>query len=69
MAPTPSTSPLGRQVPWVVRRQMLEAEDREKAKALRNAAQPATPTITTEELEKELNVATETREGQHTANT
>lgn len=63
-APTPLTKPGGKHIPWAVRRQMLEAEDRERAKALRNAAQPQT----TEELEKELNVAAETREGEHTAN-
>lgn len=43
-------------IPWNVRRQMLEAEDREKAKLLRNAPVPI------EELEKELEIAAEKRE-------
>ena len=43
-------------VPWNVRRQILEAEDREKAKLLRNAPVPV------EDLEKELDIATEKRE-------
>jgi len=45
-------------VPWNVRRQMLEAEDREKAKLMSAAPIP------TEELEKELDVASEKRENQ-----
>ena len=43
-------------VPWNVRRQMLEAEDREKARILRSAPIP------TEELEKDLDLATAQRE-------
>lgn len=50
-------------VPWNVRRQMLEAEDRRKAQLMKQAPQP----ISTEDLEKELDVASEAREaeGQH----
>lgn len=49
-------------IPWAVRRQMLEAEDRAKATAMRNAGQPDINETTTEkedvaELEKELNLA------------
>jgi hypothetical protein len=44
---------------WGARQQMMEAEDRERAKALRNNpainAQPSTP-LTTAEIEKELGV-------------
>jgi len=40
-------------IPWNVRRQMLEREDREKAKLLQNAPVP----ISTEDLEKELDLA------------
>lgn len=52
-------------VPWHVRRQMLEREDREKAKLLRNA--PKTDTeqkADVAELERELDVAEATREAQ-----
>jgi len=45
-----------RNIPWNVRRQMLEAEDREKAKLLKTAPVPV------EELEKELDIATAERE-------
>lgn len=38
-------------VPWKVRQQILEKEDRIKAQAMKNAGKP------TEELEKELDVA------------
>lgn len=50
-----------RNIPWGVRRQMLEAEDREKARLMREAPKPAT----TEDLEKELEIATTTREAEH----
>ena len=43
-------------VPWNVRRQMLEREDRERAKLMRNAPIP------TEDLEKELNIVSTERE-------
>ena len=46
-------------IPWVVRRQMLEREDRERAKLMREAPKP----IPTEDLEKELNIVAEEREG------
>lgn len=49
-----------RNVPWPVRRQMLEAEDREKARLMREAPQP----ISTEDLEKELDIASAAREAQ-----
>ncbi len=52
--PVPITRP--HNIPWNVRRQILEQEDREKARLLREAAKP----ISTEDLEKELdNAATE----------
>ena len=43
-------------VPWNVRRQMLEQEDRAKAVAMKNAAQPNPegPVQTIAEIEKEL---------------
>lgn len=50
-----------RNIPWNVRRQMLEAEDREKARLMREAPKP----ITTEDLEKELDIATAQREVEH----
>lgn len=50
-------------VPWRVRQQMLEAEDREKARLMREAPKP----VSTEDLERELKVAETIREteGQH----
>jgi hypothetical protein len=45
-------------VPWGVRKQMLEAEDRERAKLLREAPKPEP----IEELEKELINAEQVRE-------
>lgn len=50
-----------RSIPWSVRRQMLEAEDRERARLMREAPKPAS----TEELEKELEIAQEQREAGH----
>lgn len=47
---------LPRRVPWAVQRQMLEAEDREKAKLINKAPKPKTDT-NVEELEKELDIA------------
>lgn len=47
-------------IPWNVRKQMLEAEDRERAKLLRNAPKP----IPTEDLEKDLEIAATQRETQ-----
>lgn len=48
-------------LPWRARRQILEAEDREKARAMREAAKPDA-VISTEDLEKELNVVEKARE-------
>lgn len=63
VAPEPTTVLRPRNVPWAVRRQMLEREDRIKAATLRNAAKP--DSVATEELEKELNVAEQTRESEN----
>ena len=49
-------------VPWHVRRQMLEREDREKAKLMRDAPKPAVDKVSTEDLEKELGIAEQERE-------
>jgi len=46
-------------IPWNVRRQMLEREDRERAKLIQNAPIP------TETLERELNIASATREAEN----
>jgi hypothetical protein len=46
-----------RNIPWHVRRQMLEAEDRERARLMREAPKP----IPVEDLEKEMEIAEETR--------
>lgn len=59
-APEMRTMPLKRHLPWRVKQQMLEAEDRERAKAMRNAAQPDT----VEDLEKELDLVAAEREAQ-----
>jgi hypothetical protein len=63
--PEPAKEPvpmsLPRNIPWSVRRQMLEQEDREKAKIMRSAPQP----VTTEDLEKELDIASAQREIEH----
>jgi len=63
VAPRPKT------VPWHIRRQMLEREDREKARALKGAAIPdsATEKVDVEELEQELGVAEKAREQQSNA--
>jgi hypothetical protein len=57
---------LPRNIPWNVRRQMLEAEDREKARVLKNAPKPdsAIDKVETEELEKALDLAAEQRDKQ-----
>lgn len=44
-------------IPWGVRRQMLEAEDREKAKLMKTAPVPI------EDLEKEMDIVAKEREG------
>lgn len=51
---------LPRTIPWKVRQQILEREDREVARARREAAKP--DTISTEDLEKELKVVEQIRE-------
>jgi hypothetical protein len=49
-----------------VRRQLLETEDREKAQRLKNAAKPDSEVVkvSTEDLEKDLQIAEQEREGQ-----
>ena len=49
----PEMKHIPRVVPWQVRRQILEREDREKARLLKNAPKPATTTVQTEEDKKE----------------
>jgi hypothetical protein len=60
-------------IPWHLRKQMLEREDREKARALRDAAKPDSSNnpqsneinkmkVDVTELEKELKIAAEERE-------
>jgi hypothetical protein len=51
-------------LPWPARRQLLETEDREKARLLRNAPKPDATATNVAELEKELDVASTEREGQ-----
>jgi len=57
-----------RTVPWHVRRQMLEAEDRVKAQRLKEVPKPDSEVTkeSTEELEKELDIATRKRESEAT---
>jgi hypothetical protein len=52
------TVPTGN-IPWAVRRQMLEREDREKARLMRDAP---VAKISTEDLEKELDIVADERE-------
>lgn len=54
--------PLGKHIvqPWRVRQQMLEAEDRVRAAALRSAPTP----VTTQEMETELGIAEQNREAE-----
>ncbi len=47
-------------IPWSVRRQMLEAEDREKAKLMRDAVKPQP--VSTDDLEKEMDIVSTNRE-------
>lgn len=55
-------------LPWPARKQLLETEDREKARIMRNAPKPDVPPTVADvaELEKDLKVAEDTRtaEGQ-----
>lgn len=53
--PNEESKPIPQMLPWRVRQQMLEREDREKAKLLKDAPKPTKPQ-TTEELERELGV-------------
>lgn len=48
-------------VPWNVKRQILEREDRERAKLMKEAPKP----VDVNELEKELNIAEENRNAIH----
>jgi hypothetical protein len=59
VAPIPM-SPIPSAVPWRVKRQMLEAEDRQKAALLRNAPKPSEED--SQLLEKELKEVQENRE-------
>ena len=49
-----------RMIPWNVRRQMLEAEDRERAKLMREVPAPSAEDV--KEFEKELNDAEKSRQ-------
>lgn len=51
-------------IPWNVRRQSLEAEDRQKAKLQRDAPKAVASDTSTEELEKEVLNAEQERESQ-----
>ena len=56
-----------RHMSWPVKRQMLEAEDREKAKLLKNAPKPADAVTEAKELaalEEEVGIAAKDRESQ-----
>ena len=55
--PMEPTKPIN--IPWNVRRQMLEAEDREKARLIKNA--PIPTLIPTEDLERELDLVSSER--------
>jgi len=62
----PIRTSAARHTPWSVRRQMLETEDRETAKLLKNAPKPADAVSDEEvkELEKEVGIAAAERESQ-----
>jgi hypothetical protein len=62
-APEPAREPVkitlpNKNIPWSVRRQMLEAEDREKARLIKDAPQP----VPVADLEKEMDIVSATRE-------
>jgi len=63
---TPIKTSASRHTPWSVRRQMLETEDREKAKLLKNAPKPADAVSDEDvkELEREVGIAAAERESQ-----
>ena len=64
-APIPKELP--KVVPWHIRRQMLEAEDRKKAELLRKAPKSDTEIKTdVEQLEREMDIATAIREAEST---
>lgn len=52
-----------RQIPWAVRKQMLQAEDREKARLMREAVKPDDSKIDVKDLERELNIVEQERNG------
>ncbi len=54
---------LGRHTPWKVRQQMLQTEDREKAKLERDAPKPSTDV---KDLERELDIASAERTAEAT---
>ena len=62
IAPEPMSPIKNRNIPWAVRRQMLEAEDREKARLLRQAPQPSE---SIEALEQEVLNAEIKREAEY----
>lgn len=58
--------PIPPKLPWAARRQMLEREDRDTAKRLRQQqTEVAKDTISTEDLEKELDIVTAARESKN----
>jgi hypothetical protein len=59
-------APRPRVTSWAAKRQMLEREDRELARSLRNAAKPDNEKTDVAELERELGVAEKERESQVT---
>jgi hypothetical protein len=67
--PAPAEAPQitrPKSIPWHVRRQLLEQEDRVKAQRIRDAAKPDSEVakVSTEDLEKELKIAEQERESQ-----
>lgn len=56
------TRPRG--IPWRVRQQLLEQEDRVKAQRLRDVPKPDVEKVSTEDLEKDLKIAEQERESQ-----
>jgi len=53
-------------VPWTVRRQMLEREDRERARLIKDAPKPEKVDVS--DLERELNIVEEKRDALHGSN-
>ncbi len=52
-----------RNMPWAVRRQILEENDRAKAKLLNSKMAVTTTETTVDDLEQELNIVAQEREG------